>query len=276
MTEVANAPIEPQMTVIAAGSYPVGTSEQQVRYLSQQLPAAATWRSRGYFGREQPAHTVQLEAFRMARSPLTVAEYTLFLADYGYSQQRFWSAAGWRWLQATGREQPALWTEPRWTADSRLPLVGVSWYEALAYARWLSQRTGRHYRLPSEAEWEAAARGPDGRLYPWGDDFDAGRCNCRDSGLGRPLSPGAFSPGGDSPFGLVDMAGNVSEWTQSLFRPYPYTTGDGREDPDEIGERVIRGGSWISPAVRCRASARGYNDPEFSDHDVGFRLAAGP
>ena len=153
-------------------------------------------------------------------------------------------------------------------------MIGVSWYEALAYCCWLAERTGRPYRLPSEAEWEAAARGPDGYEYPWGDTFDASRCNWREAGAGRPLAPGSYSPDGDSTFGLCDMAGNVSEWTRSLFRPYPTTYDDGRDDPHGRGPRVIRGGSWFSPVIRVRCTARGMNVPDFYDHDVGFRLAA--
>ncbi|MGD8857514.1 MAG: SUMF1/EgtB/PvdO family nonheme iron enzyme [Chloroflexota bacterium] len=276
MIQRKRAPVEPQLIPVPAGSYRIGIDERGVQLLARRSSNGRKWQERGYFGREQPAHMVVLDAFQMARTPVTVAEYRRFLADGGYSQRAHWTAAGWLWLRQTGRRQPALWHKPDCTADPRLPVVGVSWYEALAYSRWLVRRTGRPYRLPSEAEWEAAARGPDGRLYPWGDLFDVACCNSIDSGLGRPLAPGAFSPDGDSPFGLVDMAGNVSEWTMSLFRPYPIRPGDGRDDPEAAGERVIRGGSWFSPDIRARAGARGYNDANFSDHDVGFRLAAEP
>jgi formylglycine-generating enzyme required for sulfatase activity len=266
---------EPELVAVPAGEYCIGLGQRQVQLLARRSPAGRKWQQRGYFRREQPAHAVRLAAFRLARLPVTVAEYRLFLADAGYERPGYWTAAGWRWLRQTGRARPAMGHDASWTSDPRLPVVGISWYEALAYSRWLADRSGQPYRLPSESEWEAAARGPDGAIYPWGDDSDANRCNCRDSGSGRPLAPGAFSPRGDSPYGLVDMVGNVSEWTMTLFRPYPTRPDDGRDDPEAGGERVIRGGSWFSPAIRARASARGYNDPDFSDHDVGFRLAAG-
>lgn len=275
MTDKKRQYIEPQLVCIPNASYPIGTTDEQAQLQAGHSPEAEKWLERGYFGREQPAFMVNVASFEMARFTVTVAEYQLFLADSGYGLRDYWTDAGWQWIKKMGRKHPALWNDPRWTADTCLPVVGVSWYEALAYTRWLAARSGRPYRLPSEVEWEVAARGLDGRLYPWGNDFDVSRCNCRALRIGRPLAPGAFSPAGDSPFGLSDMAGNVSEWTQSLFRPYPVWPDDGRDDPQSSGQRVIRGGSWFSPEIRTRAAARGYNDADFSDDDVGFRLAAG-
>jgi formylglycine-generating enzyme required for sulfatase activity len=170
------------------------------------------------------------------------------------------------------RPPPAFWDDT-WAGDERLPVVGVSWYEALAYCRWLAAVMGRGYRLPSEAEWEKAARGTTGRTYPWGDQFDPGRCNTRADGPGRTLPVGGHSPGDESVYGCGEMAGNVSEWTQSLFQPYPYDAAGGREALEAEGPRVIRGGSWFKPKLRARASARGMNDPFFVDNDVGFRCA---
>ena len=150
-------------------------------------------------------------------------------------------------------------------------MVGVSWYEAVAYCRWLSMETGNPYRLPTEAEWEKAARGTDGRLYPWGNDFVAELCNTRANNLGRTELVGSHSPDSDSPYGCADMVGNVSEWNLSQFKPYPYVAGDGRNKEEVETERVLRGGSWFQPALRARAVSRGMNDPFFIDNDVGFR-----
>ena len=276
MDNKTNHPIEPHLVRIPAGSFVIGTSDEQVTLLARHSPAARQWQEKDYFGREQPQHEIQLAGFSVARFPVTVAEFRLFLSEGAYRQQEFWGSAGWQWLRRTGRVQPDRWDDPEWPADDRWPVVGVSWYEARAYCRWLARRSDQPYRLPTEAEWEAAARGPDGRMYPWGETLDVRRCNFRDSGFGRPLIPGRYSPGGDTADGLADMVGNVSEWTMSLFRPYPIRPGDGRDDPEAAGERVIRGGSWFSPAIRARAAARGMNDPDFSDDDVGFRVAAGP
>ena len=276
MANLTSRPIEPQLAPIPGGSFVLGASDEQVSLLARNSPAARHWQEKGLFGRAQPQHEIQLAGFSIARFPVTVAEFRPFLSEGAYRQQELWGSAGWQWLRRMGRVQPVRWDDPAWPADERLPVVGVSWYEAQAYCHWLAWRTGRPYRLPTEAEWEAAARGPDGRAYPWGETFDARRCNCRDSGFGRPLIPGRYSPAGDSPYGLADMVGNISEWTMSLFWPYPIQPGDGRDDPEAAGERAIRGGSWFSPAIRARATARGMNDPHFSDDDVGFRVAAGP
>lgn len=130
-------------------------------------------------------------------------------------------------------------------------VVGISWYEAGAYCRWLSVETGKVYRLPTEAEWEKAARGKECWLYPWGDEFDQTQCNTRANILGRTEPVGRHSPDEDSPYGCADMVGNISEWTLSQFRPYPYVGSDGRNNEESETERVLRGGSWFQPALRA-------------------------
>ena len=121
----------------------------------------------------------------------------------------------------------------------------VNWHDARAYCQWLAEETGKVVRLPTEAEWEKAARGTDGREYPWGDGFDQGRCNTGASLIRDTTSVGTYSPQGDSPYWAVDMAGNVCEWTSSLEKAYPYNAADGRENPAVEGRRVLRGGSFV-------------------------------
>jgi formylglycine-generating enzyme required for sulfatase activity len=256
------------MARVPAGPFIMGTSEAQVAWLTQRLELAREWRDKGYFDREQPQHIVWLPDYRIARQPVTVGEYRLFVQAGGYEQRGLWTKVGWAWRVEHDIREPRWWVDELWVGHDRLPVVGVSWYEACGYCRWLSEVSRCEYRLPTEAEWEKAARGTDGRLFPWGDEFDAARCNCRVSGLAHTLPVGHHSPAGDSPCGCADMAGNVSEWTCSALRPYPY---DGSDDPDSGGERVIRGGSWHSPVLRVRTASRGHNDPWFSDTDVGFR-----
>jgi formylglycine-generating enzyme required for sulfatase activity len=267
--------VEPELVHVPAGPFLIGTSDRHIDRLAEHDDLAKKWRDKGHFGREQPQHTVTLPDYYIARYPVTVGEFGAFLEAGGYRERRYWTVSGWEWRTAAAKEQPELWGDAKWAGDERLPVVGVSWYEAYAYCRWLSVATGRTYRLPGEAQWEKAARGADGRLYPWGDEFDPARCNTRASGLGRTTPVGRYSPRGASPYGCAEMGGNASEWTLSQYRPYPYDGGDGREDPEGEAERVIRGGAWYKPVLRARTAARGMNDPFFADDDVGFRPALG-
>lgn len=272
-TAVPGLSFEPKMVWIPSGPFLMGTGEGQIEFLASQSEQGLVWQEKGRFGREQPQHTITLGDYWIGRYPVTVGQFRAFLGAGGYAQRSYWTEAGWAWCQAVGRTQPDLWHDATWAGDDRLPAVGVSWYEAHAYCMWLSEAAGRDYRLPSEAEWEKAARGTDDRLFPWGDRFDAAHCNTQATGLGRTVPVGRDSPAGDSPYGCAEMVGNVSEWTATRFAPYPYDTSDGRDDPAGETERVTRGGSWHSPVLRARTVSRGMNDPVFADDDLGFRCA---
>jgi formylglycine-generating enzyme required for sulfatase activity len=261
------------MVLVPAGPFTMGTGAAEIKRLAGEFELAKEWAEKGYFGREQPQHTVALPAFWIGRYAVTVAQFRAFVEANGYHERRLWTASGWAWREAAGRDQPDYWLDDTWTGDGQLPVVGVSWYEAVAYCRWLGKMAGRAFRLPTEAEWEKAARGRDARTFPWGDRCDAARCNVRASGLDRTVPVGRLSPAGDSPYGCAQMVGNVSEWTSTWYRSYPYEADDGRDDPAGEVERVTRGGSWHSPVLRARNSSRGMNDPDFTDNDLGFRCA---
>ena len=165
-------------------------------------------------------------------------------------------------------------------------MVGVCWHEVRAYCAWLSAQTGQCFRLPTEAEWEAAAVGPSRRAwlglgvaktraYPWGGAFDTRRCNSFETHV-RATTPVGVFPDGDSPEGIADLSGNVWEWTASLYRGYPYVAGDGREDPAAGGRRVLRGGSFGSGQYFVRCAYRYYFVPDYRSYYYGFRIVLSP
>jgi len=162
-------------------------------------------------------------------------------------------------------------------------VVNVSWHDARAYCQWLSEATGKSYRLPNEAEWEKAARGTDGRIYPWGDEWDPQRCNTVECSGQQDTSPVTAYPQGASPYGLLDVIGNVWEGTRSLWgkrlrQPefkYPYDSTDGRENLDAASDvrRVLRGVSFFNDRRVARCAARYRYSPYNRYVSVGFRVA---
>jgi formylglycine-generating enzyme required for sulfatase activity len=234
---------------------------------------------------EKPQHQLYIPySYWIGRYPVTVGEYRAFIEAGCYEKRRYWTTLGWLWRLRKNTQTPKFWGATKWAGDDRQPVVGVSWHEAVAYCRWLSAITERAYALPSEAEWEKAARGgvtlPDGRpnlnpgrLWPWGDDApDSSRANFGEDVRGT-TPVGAYAPSDESPFGCTDMAGNVWEWTRSLKRAYPYRLGDGREDDDNPGMRVMRGGSWCVDYRSLRCSRRFNSNPAHSSTGRGFRCA---
>ena len=156
------------------------------------------------------------------------------------------------------------------------PVVYVSWHDALKYCQWLTEATGKNITLPSEAEWEKAARGAnDALIFPWGNEFDAKRCNVNESGFGGTTPVGIF-PNGASPYGCLDMAGNVWEWTRSLYDfGYPYLPNDPKREDLRAGDeirRVVRGGSWFNDQVDARCAVRDRRLPNFRSSGYGFRV----
>jgi formylglycine-generating enzyme required for sulfatase activity len=207
------------------------------------------------FDWEQPQHKVDLPEFYIGKYPITNAQYEAFVQSTGRSALKHWA----------NDQAPS--------GKANHPVVYVSWRDALAFCEWLSKETGKAVRLPSEAEWEKAARGTDGRIYPWGDKSPTDDLCNFSTNVGDTTPVGTYSPQGDSPYGCVDMAGNVREWTRSLKKSYPYDSTDGREDPDAKGGRVLRGGSWdpVRRIVRCAYRRRGFPDDFFGPY-FGFRV----
>jgi len=183
-------------------------------------------------------------------------------------------------LSKKSRSQPAYWNDRERNNPSQ-PVVGITWFEARAYCAWLSEVTGKNYRLPTEVEWEAAARGlPDkpflgkmtARKYPWGNDWDKEKANSIEGRVMKPSPVSAYTAAGATgPFGAEDQAGNVYDWTSSLYLPYPYKP-EASEVIEADGERTVRGGSWndIRRNVRCASRLRLV--PVFFYNNFGFRL----
>jgi formylglycine-generating enzyme required for sulfatase activity len=256
-------PFEPEMVFVPAGPFWMGTDRRRLE------AAGVEWQDRvkrkvsypllilpDRLERETPYHQVTLPDYWIGKYPVTNREYQAFIEDGGYQTRAYWTEA--EWERKGDRTQPE--PEPKgWgkkSEDPQLPVVWVIWYEAMAYCRWLSEVTGKQYRLPCEAEWEKAARGMDGRIWPWGDEWDPGKCNTFEKAPHTTTPVGSYSPQGDSPYGCADMAGNVWEWTSSLLKDYPYRADDGREALDASSYRVLRGGSFRSKARYARCAYR--------------------
>ncbi|MFN8486319.1 MAG: SUMF1/EgtB/PvdO family nonheme iron enzyme [Caldilineaceae bacterium] len=223
---------------------------------------------------EKPAHKVNLPGFWIMKTPVTNAQYRAFVAAGDYEQKTYWTAAGWQWRTKEQITQPRYWDDKQWNGAD-YPVVGVSWYEASAYTRWLATTTKLTIALPTEAQWEKAARGTDGRIYPWGNNAPNDQLLNYNNYVKHTTAVGRY-PQGVSPYGCLDMAGNVWEWTSSLQQPYPYKADDGRENSDSANHRVVRGGDFDDLAVRC--AVRYGNFPDFRGGylDVGFRLVLSP
>jgi formylglycine-generating enzyme required for sulfatase activity/glutaredoxin len=229
-----------------------------------------------FFIRELPQHQVDVPAFRLAKTPVTNGQYRGFIDTGGYADRRWWTPGGWAWRSSLDRAEPDYWHDERFVGDNK-PVVGVSWFEAMAFARWAGGR------LPSEAEWERAAKAESNHLYPWGSRWDASRLRSGEGDVGT-SAPGTapvgqYSPAGDGPFGHQDLLGQVWEWCSSLYRPYPYNPGfnigdfAAREDLHDPGRRVLRGGNWSDGRYCARTTCRYHYPPMFTDISVGFRLA---
>jgi formylglycine-generating enzyme required for sulfatase activity len=243
-------PFEPKLILIPAGEFLMGSDPQQDEDAGDE---------------EQPQHLLSLPDYYLAKTPVTNAQYRAFVL-------------------ATGHEEPEGWTNrtpPRGEEDH--PVVHVSWYDARDYCLWLSEVTGRGYGLPSEAEWEKGARGTDGRIHLWGDRWDATRCKSGEGDLAETTSVHAY-PQGASPYGVLDMTGNVWEWTRSLWgrgeNPdyrYPYRANDGRENlaAGQKIVRVLRGGAFFDDGSG-RCAFRTGPEPYREDEDIGFRVVVRP
>ncbi|MHB8625491.1 MAG: formylglycine-generating enzyme family protein [Aggregatilineales bacterium] len=199
--------------------------------------------------------------FRISKYPVTYKQFQAFIdAPDGYRDPTWWDGLHADGLkrQKKGPAKQALkfWNHPR---------ENVSWYETMAFCRWLSVKFGYEVRLPTEAEWERAARGTDGWFYPYGNEFDPGKGNTEETGIGQTSAVEIF-PDGESPYGVLDMSGNVWEWTLTAYdtRTFDNTNSNTR--------RTVRGGSWRYNQDGARAASRIYSTPDNRHDGLGFRV----
>lgn len=217
---------------------------------------------------ERPAHTIVLPAFLMDRLPVTNGEFARFLNATGIR-----APDGHKRYDEEDADARIHQRNGHWLADAGFadhPAVEVSWIGARDFCRW------RGARLPTEAEWEKAARGTDGRLYPWGNALpDPARA--RFGAAFNATAAVSAHAAGASPYGALDMAGNAWEWVSSAYRAYPFRNDDGRENPDPGPLRATRGGGHDSPADEITATQRGRllsRNPRAGHHNIAFRCAA--
>jgi formylglycine-generating enzyme required for sulfatase activity/calcineurin-like phosphoesterase family protein/energy-coupling factor transporter ATP-binding protein EcfA2 len=244
--------LSPPMVTVDAGDFIRGSNEHE---------------------REKPIRTIYLDEFMIGKYPVTNQEFKMFIEDGGYENKESWTKEGWEWRKKENISEPRFWHD-RKLNGSNFPVVGISWYEASAYAKWLSLETGDRYVLHSEAQWEKAARGSSGFLYPWGKKWEEDHCNSDECGLDR-TSPVGIFPKGKSPYGCLDMAGNVWEWCSDWYEGDYYKKSPDRNPhgPSNGSLRVLRGGGWFYLRRGCRAAFRLARLPADRFGLCGFRLA---
>ena len=282
----------PAVVRVPQGAFRMGTRYEDSAKLEAQN--ASPWG-----GEMAPDQTVLVSEFEIGKFLVTNAEFREFWdpeGDNGYERRQYWSHDGWRWRQgmrdaytdptvmdhdskrrpADRRHQPYFWDWPDFNGDNQ-PVVGVTWYEAEAYCNWLGEKTGWQYRLPTEAEWEKAARGAQSWLWPWGNTWDAEKCNSAESQFGAPTPVGMY-PDGASPYGALDMVGNVWEWCGDWWDADLYENRKAYDLRDPTGPasgrvKVVRGGACDLDRRFCRTSLRGQGRrPVLFLDALGFRV----
>ena len=220
------------------------------------------------FQTSHPIHSIRLSSFDISLTAISNQQFAEFVSAGGYQDESLWTQSGWKWQSNKQITIPHYWQDKLFNRPEQ-PVVGISWYSAMAFAQWLSRITNEKWTLPTEAQWEASISA-EGLSHP-------DTINSAEKGLDYPI---AVDKGHIASNGLVNMLGNVTEWTlsrwghnwQSLDYPYPYVTDDGREDPSGSHARVMRGGSWFDPIQHCHPAYRARYLPGSRGSNIGFRV----
>ncbi len=239
--------------------------------------------------RERPVHTVTLDAYYIGKFEVTNADWRKFRDDPAYNDTKLWPTG-----RVVPKDQSPYWTQPMnhgggTPGSDNYPVLGVNWDAATAYCNWLTLKTGKKYRLPTEAEWEKAARGTDQRRFPWGNNIDPSYASfTRSAGFETAQVVGYYdgSKRGDlqthnnaSPYGAMDMAGNVMEWCQDWYSRTYYSVSPKKnpQGPEKGAYRVLRGGAFFFESQDLRSYARGAGWPSLQAwRMIGFRPAREP
>lgn len=262
LAAAAEGPV-PATVPVAAGPFIAGSdeAEREAAYrLDEEAYGHSRTREQRWYEGERDRQEIELPAYRTTVTPITNAQYEAFVAATGQPWPSVtveeWQSYG--LIHPYERTRRHAWRAGRPPSGREAhPVVLVSYADALAYARWLSRRTGQAWRLPSELEWEKAARGSDGRRFPWGETFDPARLNSHDAGPFDTIPAGSLSLGA-SPYGALDMAGQVFEWTST---------------PAGTGRHIVKGGSWDDKGCGvCRPAARHGRPDDLKHILIGFRL----
>lgn len=247
---------------VPAGCFMRGTTEEAAEAIERPFWAAREFRS------ERPAHEVCLsQGYWVDKTEVTNAAFDAFVEAGGYENEALWSTEGWAWRTHPLTETPLpLACDGEQTPEQ--PRTCITWYEAEAYATW------RGGRLPTEAEWEYAARGPESLTYPWGNEFDETLLNM--VGATHSVAVGSY-PDGASWVGALDMAGNAMEWVQDWldFKYYDLMERDDPQGPENGDIKIEKGGWWGADPFTARSAYRHFEDPpHYEDHHIGFRIVS--
>ncbi len=267
-----------EMIATPGGDFKMGISKEQAQQVVSGYYASTAMVSPYMYYREAPIHTVKVKPFKISKFEVTNQEYKAFVDSGGYQNKAYWDALiepvelntdlmGWDRIallvDATKKPGPSTWRDGSYASGTaRHPVEGVSWYEAVAYCTW------KKMRLPTEAEWEYAARGMDGRKYPWGDDAGVILRHSKKSPSGHSSAVGTFVED-KSPFGVMGLASNVAEWVFDRWHYYPDAPLDPEKPEDRFG--IIRGGHYSSLLIEMRTTHRLKKDRLERNAPYGFR-----
>jgi formylglycine-generating enzyme required for sulfatase activity len=261
---------------VPAGPFTMGTREEDIPALLEDLGGQRAW-----YEWEVPQHEYEIEQpYAISRYPVTNVQYAAFVQAGSYAERRYWTESGWSWREEENITGPEEYGTPYNLPNH--PVVGIGWYEAIAFCHWLTEELRQRdalsdtqeITLPTEPQWEKAARSGDGRIYPWGSEPDAEKANYDGTGVGTTSAVGCF-PGGASPYGVEELSGNVWEWCRTKWES---DYGDYQNDIALEGSarRVVRGGAFDVTEFNVRCAYRGWSSPYDRYNYYGFRVVVSP